>query len=119
MKIPSTPEELEEFIKYYDQKKLIQKEKYKNNHKYVSPKFKKYNITPEEFDALYDKQQGRCAICNKTKEETLTPICIDHSNKTNKVRGLLCLTCNRGLGYFKDDINLLLNAIEYLKKTNT
>jgi Recombination endonuclease VII len=43
---------------------------------------------------------------------------VDHCHKTNKVRGILCNGCNIGLGSFKDDINLLKNAIKYLETSN-
>lgn len=41
---------------------------------------------------------------------------IDHNHKTGKIRGLLSFSCNAGLGYFKDDINIIENVINYLKK---
>ena len=42
--------------------------------------------------------------------------CIDHCHKTGKIRGLLCDTCNRALGLFKDDIQMLKNSVAYLEK---
>lgn len=121
--IPSSPDELAKLIEEYDKKaieKKVRAKEYREKRKQIvpNPKFKKYNITPEDYDELYTKQNGRCAICNKTKEETLTPICIDHSHKTGKVRGLLCYSCNQGIGFFKDDIQLLQKAINYLINTN-
>jgi len=39
---------------------------------------------------------------------------VDHNHNTNKVRGLLCNHCNRGLGHFRDNTETLLKAIDYL-----
>ena len=43
---------------------------------------------------------------------------MDHCHKTKKIRGLLCHTCNSGLGMFKDNIEYLKNAIKYLEVNN-
>lgn len=41
---------------------------------------------------------------------------VDHNHKSNKIRGLLCLNCNAGLGNFRDNITLLKKAISYLEE---
>lgn len=69
----------------------------------------RYNLTPEDFEILRRKQKNRCAICGKLK--TLET---DHCHKTNKVRGLLCGNCNRGIGCMKESIDNFLRAIQYL-----
>lgn len=63
---------------------------------------------------LLDTQNNKCAICNKSKETFEKNLCVDHCHTSNNVRGLLCLKCNMGLGYFNDDENLLQQAINYL-----
>jgi nitrate/TMAO reductase-like tetraheme cytochrome c subunit len=81
----------------------------------------RYNITPERYDEMVKIQNNRCAICgneesakhNTTKK--VQKLAVDHCHSTGKVRGLLCLDCNRGLGKFHDDIQRLENAIKYLK----
>ncbi len=40
---------------------------------------------------------------------------VDHDHKTGKTRGLLCSNCNRGLGLLKDSIQIVKNALKYLK----
>jgi recombination endonuclease VII len=74
-------------------------------------RFKKfYGITLEDYDRMYAAQEGKCEICDifcQTLE-------VDHNHKTGKTRGLLCGNCNRGLGLFFDNINLLISAIKYL-----
>lgn len=83
----------------------------------------KRGITLERYVHLLNEQNERCAICNK--EETCIDgrspdkrprrLSIDHCHTTNKVRGLLCHACNLAIGKFKDDINLMQKAIDYIK----
>lgn len=54
-------------------------------------------------------QGGLCAICRKRKI-----VVIDHDHRTKRIRGLLCLGCNSGLGHFQDSLRVMLNAVEYL-----
>ena len=75
-----------------------------------------YNISKEEYLNLLLEQNNTCAICN-IKEEGNRNLAIDHCHTTGKVRGLLCVKCNTSLGGFNDNIELLMKAIEYLKKT--
>lgn len=70
-----------------------------------------YQLSVEEYEAMYLVQEGRCAICKR--EHTLV---VDHNHETGKVRGLLCPGCNHGLGRFRDNIDVLQSAIEYLRK---
>jgi hypothetical protein len=113
-----------------------QKKKYNNKHKkerknyleknkenfkevrrkyYQTVKFKKYNITKEEYVELFNKQNGRCNICGTHQSELKIALAIDHDHVTKKIRGLLCMKCNRGIGFFNDNTNFLLKAIEHLK----
>lgn len=78
-----------------------------------------YDITLSDWISIYVRQNGKCAICglraidSKSKGDKL---CVDHDHTTGKVRGLLCSTCNSGLGMFKDSTKNLKNAIKYLKE---
>lgn len=68
------------------------------------------------YDRKFKEQDGKCAICNSQRyDRTLRRFAIDHCHKTNLTRGLLCSSCNRALGYFKDNQSILNNAIEYLR----
>ena len=73
-----------------------------------------YNISLEEYNQMLEDQNEKCIICNKTNNDGKR-LSIDHDHKSGEIRGLLCNHCNIGLGHFKDDINLLERAIEYLK----
>ena len=101
---------------YYEAYYKANKEKIITKNKAYSLKYK-YNITLKERDLMLKKQNNKCKICN-TKFSKVTPN-IDHCHTTNKVRGLLCRLCNIGLGYFKDNTEILTKAINYLKETET
>lgn len=75
----------------------------------------KYGITTKEYDELYTGQSGCCALCSKHSTELSRPLCVDHDHETGKVRGLLCSTCNSGLGKLGDNEEGLLKALEYLR----
>lgn len=75
-----------------------------------------YGLTPEQYDALLERQGGRCAICvgEGPGRKGSDFFAVDHDHDTGMIRGLLCSTCNMGLGSFKDDPTRLSKAIEYL-----
>lgn len=73
----------------------------------------RHGITQKQFQEMLDDQLGKCKICGK--ELVVSKLThIDHDHKTGATRGLLCHNCNRGLGYFHDDLALLISAHEYL-----
>lgn len=75
-----------------------------------------YSITQEDFDLMLTDQGGRCKICfTDTPGGGRSKFSIDHDHVTGKVRGLLCLACNTGLGNFKDDLGALHRAVTYLE----
>ena len=73
-----------------------------------------YNISSDQYNELFILQEGKCLICGTHQSELDRALCVDHDHTTNKIRGLLCGNCNSGLGFFKENINLLLRAINYL-----
>jgi len=76
---------------------------------------KNFNLEKETFLQMLKDQNYVCKICNKPENRKKTSsLSVDHNHSTGKIRGLLCDLCNKGLGHFKDDINLLNNAIIYL-----
>ena len=75
----------------------------------------RYNMTYDEYLDLYNKQEGKCAICKEEKIlGTKSGLLVDHNHTTNIVRGLLCNNCNTALGKFKDNMEILTNAISYI-----
>ncbi len=80
---------------------------------------KKYGLTPETYKELLIQQDYRCAICGKHRKEMTKDIHIDHCHATNKVRGLLCHSCNVLIGMAKDNLYILTKAKQYLKDSGT
>ena len=78
----------------------------------------KYRIRYADALKMLEEQKGICAICPSTIGFKIkkSGISVDHDHETGKVRGLLCFNCNAGLGQFRDNLNSLQSAIEYLKK---
>ena len=64
---------------------------------------------------LIDSHCGKCDICGSAGDGRWSELNIDHCHDTNDFRGMLCSSCNRALGYFKDSIELLEKAVQYLK----
>lgn len=70
------------------------------------------DITVEQYVALVNEQDGHCALCDREMQ----PACLDHNHETKQPRGLLCTTCNTGLGKFGDDPERLRLAAVYLER---
>ena len=68
-----------------------------------------YNLPDDLAKQLANNREGICKICNETKL-----LVVDHCHNTGEVRGLICSHCNSVLGYAKDNIKTLQNAIDYL-----
>lgn len=79
-----------------------------------------YGMTLAEYMQMHEDQGGLCAICGEPetilKKGQPAMLAVDHCHGSGKVRGLLCMGCNLGLGYFKDDAGRLESAIRYLKE---
>lgn len=74
-----------------------------------------FGISAAKYDELLRQQSGCCAICRRPNfGQSGRRMHVDHCHETGKVRGILCSTCNTGLGQFDDNINYLDRAIEYL-----
>lgn len=82
-----------------------------------SQRLARYGIELSDFNDLMTIQNGACAICGHSdiSKPNFFPL-VDHCHKTGRVRGLLCMACNQGLGKFKDEIDRLFSAIAYLSK---
>jgi len=81
---------------------------------------KEYGIDEEEYDKMFDRQNGVCAICGKPESRLhssgkVTKLCVDHDHDTGRVRGLLCHRCNTVIGML-NSVELLDKAKSYIKE---
>ena len=111
---------------YKARQKRVSKKWYEDNKPRVLIKMrnnsllKNYGIDIEYYDKLAIAQKDKCAICstNAPGRKKQNYFSVDHCHKTGKIRGLLCDQCNKGLGHFKDNIEYLRKAIEYVERTS-
>ncbi len=81
---------------------------------------RKYGITLEEYELLFEVAGGKCAICLRSetarRKGKLRTLCVDHDHATGAVRGLLCTSCNRAIGYLGDDPLRARALADYLER---
>ena len=67
---------------------------------------------------MWEKQEGKCAICGAlgvlVGSDNESGMVLDHDHATGVVRGLVCRSCNAGLGAFKDNVAAMQKAAVYL-----
>lgn len=77
---------------------------------------REYGISADFYMELLKAQKNRCAICNIKPGKEDKKLAVEHCHETMRIRGLVCVPCNTGLGGFKDKIKSLKEAIKYLTK---
>jgi len=103
-----TPEEKEELRERLDKAGIPRLPK-------VSPSRKKsavcwvYSISPEKYDELIIKQNGKCAICDERKK-----LDVDHDHLSGQIRGLLCRNCNALVGMIEKNNEILIKVQKYI-----
>jgi len=75
-----------------------------------------YGLEYEDYLKLLEEQKGLCKICSK--DNSGRRLSIDHCHDTGRIRGLLCTRCNRALGLFEDNTELLIKAANYTSLTH-
>lgn len=121
--VKNNPERIERLRKRWDQKNPNYNKEYlrrphiqaKREPHRKKMKLKKYGLTEEQYQELFEQQNGQCAICKSPLIIHGRDTHTDHCHTTSRVRGILCLSCNTGLGHFKDNIERLRRAISYLE----
>ncbi len=77
---------------------------------------RKYGIDLSTYDRMFKEQDGVCKICSLPQKSNRNErLAVDHCHETGKVRGLLCDSCNRGIGLLKDDYRIIERAASYLR----
>lgn len=71
------------------------------------------DIDHDRYDAMFARQEGRCAICKQQSKGRR--LAVDHDHEANRVRALLCLDCNTAIGKFREDVTIIRAAAEYLE----
>lgn len=123
---------------YYKRWREINREDYNKKRKLWADKYRlkrikqardshlrvKFNITQNDYDKILKTQNNVCAICKengkdkKSKDgKTIRFFHIDHCHKTNKIRGILCQSCNIGIGKLRDSVKVLESAISYIRNS--
>jgi hypothetical protein len=75
-----------------------------------------YGLTPEALAAIYETQGRQCAVCGAARDlRGPNGLVIDHCHKSGAVRGLLCSSCNVGIGHFRENPEYLVAAKRYLE----
>ncbi|MBK7092444.1 MAG: endonuclease VII domain-containing protein [bacterium] len=85
----------------------------RNPEKRLANVLKTFGITVEQYYAMHESQNGVCAICGGNSSSGR--LRVDHCHSTGKVRGLLCDSCNLGLGKLGDTAKSLEKALLYLR----
>lgn len=81
---------------------------------FLSHLYRKYKLTELQYLQMLWKTKSNCYSCGSY---TLK-ICVDHDHRTEKVRGLLCHSCNKTLGLLKDNYTNLENLRNYVIRYN-
>ena len=75
-----------------------------------------YGITLDDYNKMFNKQEGKCAICQRHQNELTRTLCVDHDHKTNKVRALLCVTCNTDVSVVENRLEEMTNYLNKYRK---
>jgi hypothetical protein len=81
---------------------------------------KLYGISVESYEEMFQNQGGKCAACGNPETSKqcgrVMRLGVDHDHVTGVIRGLLCNQCNRVLGLFRDNPDVIRRALNYLRE---
>lgn len=105
-------QEHKEYVKNYqkENRNAVRQKGYKLKHR--------YGMDEADWWLILESQEWACLICSRAWAEgdPRSRWHVDHSHVTGKVRGILCSTCNRGLGQFQDSPTLMRQAALYVER---
>lgn len=78
--------------------------------KYMKARAGGAGLSIAQYEELFAQQGNVCAICQSGDAGGIRGWNIDHCHTTRKVRFILCCHCNRGLGAFKDNVDVMRKA---------
>lgn len=110
----------ERYHKNIEKSRKRSREEYTNSktrrdYKYFYNIKTKYNASKSWYLFTLTKQGHKCAICETTQKEHNKRLAVDHSHNSGKLRGLLCANCNTAIGLLKEDEEIFMKALSYLK----
>jgi len=73
-----------------------------------------FGMTQTDYEAMLESQGGGCALCHRPPSRKIS-LHIDHDHKTGRIRGLLCGSCNNGIGLLQEDEEVLLRALDHVR----
>jgi prolyl oligopeptidase PreP (S9A serine peptidase family) len=123
----------EQYLKNKDKEKAAREIYYSKNKELILARNKKYNkenpdkrksailkyeygITLDQYNEMFKEQEGKCAICQRHQNKLTRTLCVDHDHKTNKVRALLCLTCNTDVSVVENRLEEMTNYLNKYRK---
>ena len=115
------PEKRKEQKKQWAEDNKEYYQEYRKKYKKKNPEYmrgyhlkRKYGMCQEDYNKIYDQQNGKCIGCEDDIIHNGKLTHIDHCHNTGIVRGLLCSKCNQLIGLAKENIKTLNNIINYL-----
>ncbi len=76
----------------------------------------KFGITADDYNKMFQSQDGKCWICQKHQSVLKKRLFVDHDHSTGKIRCLLCQRCNFAIGLLDESKETFLRALSYLEK---
>jgi len=91
-----------------------------NPNRVLNSRMKRFGITANQYDELLKLQGNKCDICGSKEPGGRGRFNVDHDHEAElkgimRVRGLLCVSCNRGIGYMRDNPSLMRKAAKYIE----